>query len=348
MAAPVPIARPTPVYADAQISASVRGRTWRDLAMLHHWIRAHGQQLIPAHRPGLELEVAEPRALRYRMHPSGRAIARVWQLQFINGSPTRRSAVDVTFPDGAVRRVSTVGWGGRPLSGVLYVEPLEAKSAALTELELLFNVPSGNIVGALCVSVACWELPRAALTVGDAVDLGIDVDSLRIGAPIYDDGADDARSVAAIASGLADSECRRVLHAHATEPVFVTSADLVELYPVPLPIVPRRIRRTDVTAEVWAQVYAYTNDPGTEGFIEIESLFAGGLLEIDVTSDTPQWLGTGIAGVGRLPVMCEDLSTADGAPAGGIPDLLAVRLQRVSGSGAVVIESVCVWEGPPL
>lgn len=348
MAAPVPQERPGITDGDVRISSPVRGRTWRDLAHLQHWIRAHGQQLIPAHAPQCLVPDDDIAELRYRMHPSGRAIARVWEIVLRgsqdDGGPTPETGltqITIAFPSGAVVSTIAQAWRSaewaRPL---VYVEALAAKDGALTELLLTLESDGG---WAVVESVACWELPRAALTVGDATDLGIDVDSLRVGAPIFDDGAADARSVTAIASGLAQSECRRVLHAHAFEPVSITSGSLVDLYALPVPLVPRKIRRTDTTAALWVAIYAYVTDGSTEGYIAIETP-SGGQIEIDVTSTTPTWLGTEL-GSGTLTALCEDLSTADGAPSGGI-DTMAVKVQRTTGSGALVIESVCVWEGP--
>lgn len=352
MAAPVPQERSHPVYADAQISASVRGRTWRDLAHLHHWIRAHGQQLIPAHAVRRVVQGDTGAAtVRYRMHPSGRAIARVWEIVLRSsaddGGPVADAAsltqANVTFPNGDTVSTIAPAWLAaewpRPL---VYVEELAAKSGALAELALGVTVADSS-THLVVESVACWELPRAVLTVGDATDLGIDVDSLRIGAPIFDDGAANARSVAAIASGLADSECRRVLHAHAFDAVSTTSGSLTDLYALPVPLVPRKIRRTDTTAPVWVAVYAYASDGTTEGEIVITAA-SGDSVTFAVTSDTPGWLETTDA-ASQLIVACEDLSTDDGAPSGGI-DTMTVQVRRTAGAGSVVIESVCVWEGP--
>lgn len=352
MPSPVPVQRSLPQSGDVLISASVRGRTWRDIAHLHHWIRAHGQQLIPAHAPRVVVPGDDGRDLRYRMHPSGRAIARVWEIVLRTSADDGGAAADpasltpctITFPNGDAISTLAPAWRAaewpRPL---VYLEPLAAKNGALTELVLSIAVPD-SADNLTVESVACWELPRAVLTEGDATDLGVNVDSFRIGAAIYDDGTTDSASVAAIASGFADSQCRRVLHAHAFEPIFVDSDDPVDFYTLPVPMVPRKIGRADTTAPVWVAVYAYASDGTTEGTITFVAT-SGDTVAFNVTSDTPAWHETTDA-ASQLTMECEDLSTDDGRPAGAGVDTLQVTVERTAGAGSIVVESVCVWEGP--
>lgn len=136
MTAPVPLQRSFPQLADAQVSAAVRGRTWQELAHLHHWLHGHGRVLVPAHHIGARM-TGGPWTGRYRVQPSATAITRVWQVSARVG--TRSSIAKIRLPNGSEHTIApptpTPGWPLSARSQTYYlIEHLAAKASALQTL----------------------------------------------------------------------------------------------------------------------------------------------------------------------------------------------------------------------
>lgn len=338
----VPPRRTTPRYQAVQISAPVRGREWRDLGLLYHWIRGHGQHVIPAHSPRVTLAQGDVRHLRYRVHPPGRAIARVWQLvlrpETLSASPPR---LEVTYPDSTVLVYELTEPFERVLGpgipSVTYVEPLAAKSGAEQELSLrIEHVGAADAVDAWIESVSCVELPRAVLS-ESSPDLGVDLETLRAGQPGYDDGASNRRSITALAENLASTSLPRSLVQLAFPRVSHAGAT-TDLFTLPIPIVPSKIGRSDTGRTLHWDVYARTDDNKTTGQIRLLTSGAGDTSTATVdgaVSTAFAWLDPP-----DIDALCEDLSTADGS--GG--ETVQVEIERTAGTGAIQIESISIWE----
>src|SRR5690606_22004961 len=143
------------------------------------------------------------------------------------------------------------------------------------------------------------------------------------------------RSVSALARGLAETECRRHLHQHAFAPISITAADgEVELYPLPVPIVPRTLGPR-VTELPWA-VYARVTDPAGQATITAETVLTGA--DSVVINGGTHGTAYAMHG-GAVEAETEDLSTVDG-DAG---EALQVRIEH-SGPGAVELAGVYLWE----
>jgi hypothetical protein len=345
MAATVPHKRTNPRYQEIQIGAPVRARTWRDAAHLMHWVRAHGQQIVPAHSPHLEISYPGAFALNYLIKPPGLAVARVWFAVLRGTAPvsTTNALVTVAFPD-------TLGFYTTPftaldvfqtLPGVMHVEELPAKSSALATITVTLQNP-GAASTAWIESIECWELPRALLT-QDSTDYGVDVETLRPGQPIYEY---PNRSLHAIAVGAAATEPRRVLAELAFPIVTIASGTPTDIFETTAPILPRKGGRTATTRLVTWGVCCWVSNGTTNASVRITTT-SGDVRTANVLGGsggtTVAFRGGNLGGGNRAIASCEDLSTADGLP-GGTWEGFQIAAWVTAGAGTVSLNAVAVLE----
>lgn len=340
MAANLPYHRFNPRASEVLISASTRGRVYRDAGLLLHWVRAHGSQLIPGHRLGLELGPNDEADLFYQIHPTGTAIARVWVLgirQENPANPPTASSLYANFPDGNTVTYEppvATAFGG-VVTSKLYLEELTAKSAAEQSLYLNLQQDGGGAT-VYVDSVSCFELPRAVLSL-DASDLGVDLETLRPGAPMYE-GTN--RSVHGLAQAWAATEVRRHLVNVAFPVVETTSASFVDIFELPIPIVPSKWAPADTTRRVTWRVYAKATDGTTSGEFRITTGNSANTSTVALATGTSTW--TSLAR-GAVAVDCEDPGGTYGEPSGGI-DTIQLAFRRTAGSGSIQAAALSAWE----
>lgn len=340
MAATVPWKRTNPRYQEIQVGTPIRGRLWRELGLLLHWARAHGMHVVPAHHPGIQVSSGGFEILNYRVHPQGLAIARIWSIvlrgEDPGGSGTFGRAT-ITYPNGTSEvRVPLIETGLALLGNEsVYVEALAAKSAALTSLDLTIEHTGGS--SAFWIeSVSCVELPRAVLEL-DATDLGVDLESVFPGQPIYDT---NYRSAGGIARGWASTQPRRSLVQQWFAPVEITSTSWTNVFTLPHLIVPRKDGRSDTNRELTWDCWAGA-DAGTKGEYRIVTGIDANTDTLGVaTGATAGWLGTS-----TVEARCEDLSEPDGLP-GGSDESVTLQGRVTSGAGAITAQGFSVWEAP--
>lgn len=346
MAAIVPSKRTNPRFGEIQIGAAVRARAWRDLAMCLHWVRAHGMHLVPQTSPHLQLSSGS-KTLRFRVHPSGRAIQRIWQVTLrsepFSGESPFPTEVDVTFPDSQTVRyypetytllANSVGF----LNRRIYIEELSAKSSSLTELTLVFAHVRG--VPAWIESVSCFEAPRAVLT-QDSTDRGVDLQTLVPGQAIFD-GNTPFRSVAAVATGWVNTEPRRSLAQLYFDTAAVNSGSYTDIFELPVPIMPRKDLITSTGKTITWDVYARTTDGSTNGDIRISTTTGAANATLTINGSTTfSWRGTSTVAAGQ-----EDLGDYDHAGLIGGTDFefFQIAMRVTAGGGSIEIQAVSVWE----
>ena len=347
MSAPVPYKRTYTQINDILISEPVRAQTWRELGMQLHWLRAHGMQIIPCHAPQVSIaSTATPESLFYKVKPQGLAIARVWVFQFRQEEWTDAGVpaeLKITLPTGGTSTIYPpvrTGIGG---TGTILQEVLSSKSSAETDLELKFERISGT-ENVTIESVTCYELPRAVLAL-DGTDLGVDFETLRPNASIFDS---TNRGLGAVAENLTDAVSwpRRMLWQQSfplidSDPGGAGNPTAwVDLFTLPVPILPRRVAVGDTTFTVtWN--------------IRLVVAGAGDTYEARITTgnnaDTNTLTFAGITteawGVsnGTVALDCEDVGTADGVPSGGL-ETVQIAVRRTAGTGKVSVRSVACWE----
>lgn len=336
MATTVPWHRTNPRHSEVLIGAAPRGKLFRETGLLHHWIRAHGYQLIPAHRPGVEVTSGAPRTLHYRIHPSGLALARVWSVVLRQDFPTSDtlSRVDIEYPDGTTASAhpalatSTGGENTRRL----YVEELSAKSGAVEDVSLTFTQSLGTAT-IYVESVSCFELPRSVLTL-DEVDRGIELEGLRPGSSIFEG---THQSVFGLAEGLAGTMPRRhLLNAWFPE-VEVSLGTYTDLLVLPVPVLPAKRFVDDTTSRCRWTVYAEATDGTTAGDVKITTGRSANtdIISVPTSSTTYAFLAEG-----DINLDCEDMSKADGLPGSSDFETVQIAVRRTAGSGAIRVSGI--------
>lgn len=325
---------------ELRIGRPVRATTQYDLARLMHWVRGRGRSLVPQHVVR-QTFASGSLSFRYRTHPSGSAIARVWVIDvrqdpiaFAGGAPYAEFTVQAgAGPTSAAERRS-----GRVSDVVpyVYIETPATKTAALTDLVLTI----ARIAGTVAVeSIGCWELPRGALT-ADATDLGIHLDSLFPRDEIFEG---DNLGTRAIVKTLAGTPGRRVgLWSWFGPEASTASTGFVDVFELPIPLIPRKDRPSDTTLSCTWDVYARVTNGTTSGEFRL-AIGSGGssaVLSVPLGATTHAWRGTGL-----VTLKCEDLSSVNGMR-GGSYETVQLQMRRTAGAGSVAVQGCDVWEGP--
>lgn len=343
----VPTLRPNVSLAGLKVGEPVRAADWADMARLMNWVRGRGRCLVPEGLSLIQVEDNTSETLRFRTHPSGVAVDRVWVL----------SARSVSAPSAAARTLQfTVQAGSSPVSQVysrrsydsadrdtsppiVYIEENVTKSAALTELTLTVAVSDA---GALTTpkflevsSVGCWELPRAQLSQSSA-DLGVSLDSFYPRRPIYEATYEGLR---ALAAPLAEPVRRIGLVGHWHPEGQVSSGAYVDIYELPIPVVPSKDLIADTTRTCTWDVYAWASDGATAGdFRIVTDTGATATISVPLGGTTGAWRGTG-----TIAIRCEDLTTSDGVPGGTYPTV-QLQVRRTAGGGTIRWKGFDLWE----
>lgn len=343
----VPTLRPSVSLGGMQAGEPVRAADWSDIARLMMWVRGRGRCLVPQGLCLVEVADNSSETLRFHVNPSGVAVDRVWVL----------SARSVSAPSAFARTLQfTVQAGSSPVSQVysrrsydsadrdtsppiVYIEEGVTKSSALTELTLTVAVadadgPSTKYLEV--TSVGCWELPRGQLS-KSAADLGISLDSLYPRRPIFEASYEGLR---ALAAPLAEPVRRVGLIGHWHTEAGVTSATYVDVYDLPIPVVPSKDLIGDTTRTCTWDIYGRVSDGATSGQFQLvtDTGALSTVISVPLGSTTGAWRGTG-----TVDIRCEDLTTANGVPGGTYPTV-QLQCKRVAGGGTVHWKGFCLWE----
>lgn len=334
----VPVDRPLVGLGDIRVGEPVRSARWDSLARLAQWVRAHGHCVVPHHCPMLTIAAAH--TLRYRVPLSGRAIQRIWLVDITASSGTLTLQAGSAPTSGAYSRDSggTLGLLTLPL---IYREgeatPI-TRSSGVQDLTLTITPTTSMVVR----SVACWELPRVALSHSDATDLGIHLDSFFPRRPVYQptDGASSVYAVARAAQPLSAAVMGRTLAARWGEVVGVSSTSWTPVLTLPQRIVPQLDTRGATTQKVALDVYARVSSGATSGEwrLTLGSAGAGGAQAIALGSTSYSWRTATTA-----LAECTDPGTASGLR-GGAADTWQLEVRRTAGAGTVEVQGWSLYE----
>lgn len=341
----VPWKRTETPMGDIQVGLPVRSQTWQEVALLLHWLRAHGMHLIPAHAPHVYLTNSTVVNLEYRIKPQGLGILRVWIIalrQQDPANPPTAATVSITLPGGssftAIPGVASAFGAGQHI----FVETV-AKSSAETAIQLSVQRTAGTSQ-VWIESVSCFELPRAVLT-EDTTDRGVDLITLRPGQPLTDRANE---SIGSIVSYLQDAVSwpRRMLWQQSlgagaveVDPGGASNpTSWTDLTVLPCPMLPRKVAVGDTSFDVTWDVLVNI-DSGTT--FEIRATTTN-----SATADTVTEAGTGSTtwmGTSTIALDCEDPGAVDGLPNLG-NEGVTVAVRRTVGAGKGTFHTLSFFE----
>jgi hypothetical protein len=340
MSALVPPYRVAIRTADVLAGASVRGPTWIDCAHLANWVLGRGANVLPGCAPIASLAPATDYALKWRVKPNYQAVERFWWLH-IQSTANDPSDVDITIPDTGAAETRRAQVDANAAWPVEVREVLSAQSAAEAELTAKLNIADGGDL----YGIGAWEIPRAELVFG-GTDLGSEPSYLFPGSPIA------ATPLAGIVAATADDSVGRraslvqwavpVTAGGSTTTAFAfstTSATWVDIWALPVPVLARKLGRSDTTGTITAKVLAWASDGSTGGDVRLSGSRAGAGSSTTIGSTTtPTW-----SAAFTLDVDADDLTASDGRRSSAWEEL-DVQIQRTSGSGTLYVASASIWE----
>jgi hypothetical protein len=325
----VPTLRPEPSSTQVVVGAPVTGNTWQALAGLGNWLRGKGAMLVPWCDPRVTISAASNQTFRFRVKTRSSAIQRVWII-YVRASSSTLSTLTIKAPGASGTSLTAYAGDGIDArrTPIIYTENLASQSA--TEQQIDINVAAatgGCIVDAIC----CYEQDRPVLQ-SDSTDYGVDLFTCASGQPIYD-GANV--SVGGVYDALTNSDARRVGIFHWTQGdgASTTTGDLLS---IAVPVLVRKLGRSDVTGSVkWS---AYAKVTAGTGTITLEHVNDSGTFTDAATVTGTSYAWTSARTVSSFD--CDDLTTDDGLPGGW--DML--NFERAVVGGTLTVQSISVWQ----
>lgn len=318
------------------VGAPVRGRLGRELAHMLHWCRGHGMNVIPMHRPGIQV-AGTAVTLRYRMEPQGHALSRMWlvwlsQPEAFTGGTTP-CTLTLTLPTTTAYTISPdVNIGTADAAPILFREDLAAKSDDEQELAITLERTAGTAT-ATVLAVGCWELPRTQLTL-DSYDRGVDIETCQAGQPLYDS---INQSIGALAEHWPRTWPRRSLVQWSGPWLEVNSGSFVDLLTLAEPVFAHKAGRNDQDLVCKWAVY-YKTDASTAGEIRVTTGIDGNTDTVSLAEETSgAWSTTS-----TITIRSDDPTTADGT--GGTMETVQWAVRRTSGAGKMYVSARCLWE----
>jgi hypothetical protein len=335
MTATVPAARTVIAEADVVTGQAVRARTWLDAGELANWCGGNGEVLVPAFAPNFAIAAGSAATWYFRVTPPGRAVRRTWHL-WLSGNAV------LEFKDTSSATQNYIIADSGTL--LVYQEDLSAKSAALQTINFtLTNAASSATVTVL--GVTCFEAPRITLD-GDAADLGVELTTLQVREPIE---ARDYSSIVGVALALASPQRRQyfnIARPRTTADAWATTSGTFASILLEVPILARKVYRTDTTGNVRFAVYVSASDGTTSGEIRVTNNATTSTITIAATTPGTGW--SWVTGDFAADILCEDLTQATGWPSGAlltsVSKTLTIDIRRSAGAGTFYVATVAAVE----
>lgn len=329
---------------DIRSGAAVRGPTWYGVAQLNNHTLGRGGMLVPAYSPGVALTAGTTYLLAYWVLPRYQALERCWQILGRGATATNTLAIEA--PAGVTARDAVAYTEEEDIQPVRFIETIGAQSEAEAELELELTPTSGGSNVNLD-SVCCYEVPRAALAIGDSGDRGhglvdtlpgqlIDAGAISPAvATLYNDQA-IGRRVSLVQWAVPYSAGGSTTTSFAAS---TTSSSYQDLWDDGIPVLARQLDRSATTGAIVARFLAWTDGTGTGGEIRLSSSVHGASSTASVSNSvtSPTWTDPVV-----LEVDCTDLTAADGRRSSAW-DELQVQY-KADGTTTLYLASASVYE----
>jgi hypothetical protein len=209
MSARVPMIAPristVPVQTSKPLSASM---TWQQIGAIANYCAGHGGTLIPSYHPGNTITAGSSGSYSYYVFPTHAIITRMWIVRAHSADPNVDAEVTITA--GGYSTTQVVPSHKAQAYPLVLFQHLEARYYGeippdTPVVSIPGNLPPDNIAIVINAEladivvdrIACYEVPRDAMTLGQmfaesgyTIDLyppqyGVEVDSLKGGAPVY-------------------------------------------------------------------------------------------------------------------------------------------------------------------
>lgn len=327
MSAIVPETCPIVSAAGTANAEPVRGVSWQDLGSAANHLLGRGGMLIPTTWVGDSIADGATGAYPLRLWPRYQATHRVWTISMV---PSGADVPNVTFTDpsggtsGAWRVADRV-----PPRAFRHVETISSRTSSEVTTAVSIE-PAGADVTVL--SIGCYEVARPELAL-DSSDLGVDLDTLGGGRPMY---AQTGRSVGGVIFGaegaLATAKRNGLLYIlrDLSAGFSFTTTSYVNPLAGTLTLTDRKKYRSETARAVAVRAFGITGATTTLD-LRVSTAGAGDSLVLSwAAGDTGSWK------TGTLEANVEDLDDARGGPG----DVVTIEGKRTTGSNAARITSV--------
>lgn len=350
MTAPVPSKRLVIPYDEIRAGAAVSARVLGPASDLAAWCMGRGAQIIPHFRPR-QVTIAENDSHTYRFVAQQRyaSVRRVWSViaRCATGG-TDVSLGEITAGLMAPREFAAFSDVNSHFA-ITIEENGIAQSTNEQELTLTIEATDGDII---VESIACWEAPRAILTPGSN-DLSLHQESIRSGAPIYDD-LTEINSLAVLAQGVDGvwDSSRKVGMLHwasdttTANALPITATSLADIFSLPQKLLGRRKFLDDTVCTLGVRVLVRTSGSGITGDFEFTTSNSGSTETISIPTSSHSafnWFPDTGSDPMFLAVDAEDQDGVSGGLRGGVDDELTIQA-TTGGSGTVYLAGISITE----
>lgn len=346
IAAPVLLIPPTVPLSEILNGVPVSSRAWQNMAHLANYCAGRGSSQIPAYYPGNTITAGSSGTYRYRFAGTQNTLSRVWFVRVRSASSTQDTEITIT-----VDSQTAVGIfdDARDQRALTLVETITTPADTGT-MSLQIDVTSG-VANAIVESIACYDIPRTELELGASpADNAVHTDSVRAGAPIYDEdaaGSGGTRSVQGLIDAYpfyASTTDNPYPHRNqwqwavpVADAIAETSGTYTTISHMNLQYLVKK--RQVIESVNRATFYAYAKVDSGSANVKFRSQGAIDLVALTITSTTGAWVSSEYTSFA-----CEDLAEDDGrADISGSPGWTGIEVQaRVTTATQVDIEALAL------
>ena len=307
---------------------AVRAQTWGDTAQVLNMARGYGSVLVAPHFVGETVPAQTTYVYRYRATPTLTDSVMVWVVNCFATNPTVQFAPTYS----TAVQIGVPGTFGQP--PVYILDSVVAQP--LIDTEFTLSVTTGNAAFSACTihSIALIEMPRTALATAEG---GIDINTLRIGDPIYDTTGASYSAIGA-SVGTVMNVARRVSQAawFRVNPFTVTGTGFVNQSSVHRPALTRRTISSLATRTVTVRVFA--DALVSPGEVQITGVKALSFATFTIPVAAASW-----SAFQQISIDTEEGGTVNGLR-GGTFDTIQVTARTTLGGGTVRLYGFSIWE----
>lgn len=334
----VPMIPPVASVSEITTGTPVLGSTWRAQQNTINYLTAKGGQLVVANQPNLTITAGSSHTLRYYVYPRAIHARRVWVISV--SSVGARSAVAVQ--DGATAQASyfvslastatggnwnTLGDQPPPL---IYIGEY-TRTSTPGEISIVIGATT---VDAIVYRVACFEMPRARLELGESENAALFNGS---GFGIYETAESGIYGIGQAVDAGRTKHRRANFHWWDYTGVSNATTSFVDLFALPPKVLARAGSTVDGTTKTvaWAAYVATTG-----GDAEVKVTAASGDTDTITANGAAAWY------TGTIAIDREDLTDADtgGQSGRALGDSLTFASKCVAPTTNVKVQGLAVSE----